>query len=304
MHCCLYDVLKISLVKTNTLKLLFIVNPTSGAGEIDYPQEITRFFEQRAEDIEIYKLPKSCKIDDLKAEIKRAKADRVIAVGGDGTLKIVAECLLKSDTPIGIIPAGSANGMAKELGIPLEVEAALAFAAEAGVKTIHATSINDELCIHLADIGFNAYIVKKFDELPQRGMLTYAKAAWHAFWSHRKMEVELKIDGKIIRQKAAMVALANATEYGSGLKINPNGNLEDELFEVIIVKEYAVMEIVKIWISKLPWNPDKIESFQTHHLKITTKHKVHFQVDGEYLGKVNKVEATLIPKAIRLICAP
>ena len=288
-------------MKSTTLKLLFIVNPTSGNKKVNFKQEIAQFFQARAEEIQLYELPKSCAIEELKNVIEKAKADRVIAVGGDGTLKLVAECLLQTDTPIGIIPAGSANGMAKELGIPLDLDGALTLAAEGGVKKISVITINDEMCIHLADIGFNAYIVKKFDELPERGMLTYAKAAWHAFWNHRKMGVEFKIGDQLIQEKAAMVAIANATSYGSGLKINPDGDLEDDFFEVILVKEYAVMEIIKIWISKLPWNPKKIERFQTRELKIATKHKVHFQVDGEYLGKVNEVEAKIVPRAIQII---
>ena len=100
-----------------------------------------------------------------------------------------------------------------------------------------------------------------------------------------------------------MVVIANATKYGTGLKINPNGKLNDNVFEIILIKEYAVMEILKIWISKLPWNPKKIERFQASAVQITTKHKVHFQVDGEYLGKTNKVEAKLLPNAISLIMA-
>ena len=282
-------------------KLLFIVNPGSGSKEINYSTEIKNFFAQKDAEAIIYELPEKCELEELKSTIQSTNADRVIAVGGDGTLKLVAECLLETKVPIGIIPAGSANGMAKELGIPQELTEALELTISGTPKPIHAVMINDELCIHLADIGFNAYLVKKFEELPTRGMLTYAKAAWHAFWNHQKMDVEFKIDGKMIRQKAAMVAIANATEYGTGLKINPEGKLDDELFEIILVKEYAVMEIIKIWISKLPWNPEKIESFQTSGLKITTKHKVHFQVDGEYLGKVSTIEAKLIPKAIQLI---
>jgi diacylglycerol kinase (ATP) len=291
-------------VKSKTQKLLFIVNPGSGNHTIDFKKEIKTFFKAKEEDFEIYELPKDCAIVDLKATITKSKADRVIAVGGDGTLKLVAECLLETGTPIGIIPAGSANGMAKELGIPLEIQEALALTISGKPKQIHAILINDELCIHLADIGFNAYLVKKFDELQERGMWTYAKATWHAFWYHRKMDVEFKIGKKLIKQKAAMVAIANATQYGSGLQINPDGKLNDALFEVILVKEYAVMEILKIWISKLPWNPKKIESFQASSLKITTKHKVHFQVDGEYIGKVNEIEAKLIPKAIHIIAGP
>ncbi|RZL32471.1 MAG: YegS/Rv2252/BmrU family lipid kinase [Pedobacter sp.] len=283
------------------MKLLFVVNPGSGSKKVNYPAEIKNFFSNRNEQIEIFELPKKCNLATLKEKVLAAKADRVIAVGGDGTLKLVAECVLQTDTPICIIPAGSANGMAKELGIPLNVTEALETIVNAKPKKIHAILINNELCIHLADIGFNAYLVKKFDELPERGMWTYAKAAWHAFWNHRKMSVEFSINGKRIKQKAAMVAIANASSYGTGFKINPDGKLDDELFEIIVVKDYAVMEILKIWISKLPWNPKKIESFQTSSLKITTKHKVHFQVDGEYLGKVNNIEATIIPAAINIL---
>ena len=291
-------------MKSKAQKLLFIVNPNSGKGEVNFNQEIEKFFAEKDETAEIFELPKKCSIDKIKSTIEKAKADRVIAVGGDGTLKLIAECLLGTEMPIGIIPAGSANGMAKELGIPEDLDEALALTINGKPNQIHAVSINNELCIHLADIGFNAYIVKKFDELPTRGMWTYAKAAWHAFWYHRKMDVEFTIDGKTVKQKAAMVAIANAREYGTGFVINPDGKLDDELFEVIIVKDYAVMEILKIWATKLPWNPEKIESFQTSKLKINAKHRVHFQVDGEYYGRVKSIEAKIIPKAICVISSP
>ena len=61
------------------------------------------------------------------------------------------------------------------------------------------------------------------------------------------------------------------------------------------------MEILKIWISKLPWNPKKIESFQASEVKISTKYQAHFQVDGEYMGKTNKIEAKILPNAINII---
>ncbi|WP_225872457.1 diacylglycerol/lipid kinase family protein [Pedobacter polaris] len=288
-------------MKLKIQKLLFIVNPNSGSKDVDYKKEIESFFKSKDEQLEIYQLSENCSLTKIKSIIEKSGADRVIAVGGDGTLKLVAECLLETNIPIGIIPAGSANGMAKELGIPQELNKALELTITGKLKQIHTVLINDELCIHLADIGFNAYLVKKFDELSTRGMVTYAKAAWHAFWYHRKMDVEFKIGNKTIKEKAAMVAIANAKQYGTGFEINPDGKLDDELFEVIIVKEYAVMEIIKIWISKLPWNPKKIERFQSSNLKITTKHKAHFQVDGEYQGKVSTVEAKIMPQAITVI---
>lgn len=284
-----------------TLKLLFIVNPGSGSDNTDFEKEINDFFGPLDHDAEVFLLPEDCIPDQVKQVIENSKADRVIAVGGDGTLKLVAECLNGKNTPIGIIPAGSANGMAKELGIPLDVKEALQLTVSGSPKKIHLVMVNNELCIHLSDIGFNAYIVKKFDDLPQRGMWGYARATWKALWSHHKMEVEFDIEGETIRSEAAMVVVANATMYGTGVKINPEGRLDDDVFEVILVKKYAVMEILKIRFTNLPFNPEKIQLFHTKSLRIKTRHKVHFQVDGEYKGKVNEVHAKILPEAISII---
>jgi len=287
--------------KSTQLKLLFIVNPGSGNGEINFSDVISAYFESLEHTVQIYELPLNCTFDKLKAIVTNSKVDRVIAVGGDGTIKLVAECLLRTETLMGIIPAGSANGMARELGIPTTIKESLDVVVNGLPKKIHAITVNDELCIHLADIGFNAYIVKKFNDLPQRGMWGYTKAAWKALWSHHKMEVMIKIKDKIIHSEAAMVVIANATMYGTGVKINPNGKLDDDFFEVILVKKYSVMEILKLRFTNMALNPKNIEAFQITSLNIQTKHKAHFQVDGEYMGKVNRIEANIIPAAINLI---
>ncbi len=282
-------------------KLLFILNTGSGSGQTDLKEIIQEHLEKSGHLFEIYSLSKNFFIQELKNKISEVNADKVIAVGGDGTLKLVAECLLEKNTPIGIIPAGSANGMAKELGIPLEPIPALEICLHGKPKKIHAITVNDELCIHLADIGFNAYLVKKFNTLNHRGMWGYTKAAWQALWSHNKMEVAFKIKNKMIRSEAAMVVIANATMYGTGVKINPDGMLDDRVFEVVLVKKYSVMEILKLKFTDMKLNPENIQVFQTAELTIRTKRKAHFQVDGEYIGKVNKVDATIILQAISVI---
>lgn len=287
--------------ETTAMKFLFILNPGSGSGNTDYHTLITSFFETLDHTFEIYELSKDCNQDQIKSVIKKAKADRVIAVGGDGTLKLVAECVQGTGKPIGLLPAGSANGMAKELGIPLDIEEALHTAVTGEAKKIHAVLVNGEFCIHLADIGFNAYIIKKFDDLQQRGMMGYAKATWKAIWSHHKMEVEINTEDDKISSEAAMVVIANATMYGTGVKINPEGRLDDDVFEVIVVKKYSFLEILKIRFTNLPFNPEKMETFQTKNLRIKTRHKVHFQVDGEYMGKVNEIKAGIVPDAIAII---
>ncbi|RZM28861.1 MAG: YegS/Rv2252/BmrU family lipid kinase [Pedobacter sp.] len=287
---------------SESLKLLFIINPGSGSKDFNFKDHIAIYFAAKPQhEVSYYELPESCSKADLTKAIADAGADRVVAVGGDGTLKLVAEALLQKDTPIGLIPAGSANGMARELGIPDDPDLALDIVVNGRPKKIHAVIVNEELCIHLADIGFNAYIIKKFDDLPQRGMLGYAKAAWQALWKHHKMEVEIHTVDEVVKSEAAMVVIANATMYGTGVQINPDGKLDDDVFEVILIKRYSAMEILKIKFTNLPFNPETIEIFKTSKLEIKSKHKTHFQVDGEYQGKVNTIKAKLVPEAIQMI---
>lgn len=284
-----------------TQTLFCIVNPGSGSDQINLTDVITSHFEDSNYQLHFLELDRQFEKEWIREEIERAGATRVIAAGGDGTVKLVAECLTGSDLPLAILPAGSANGMAAELSIPIDADQALKIAVEGVPTWVHAVSVNGEFCIHLADLGFNAFLVKKFDSLSQRGMLGYAKAACHALWNHRKMEVELRMEDGTKTSEAAMVVIANGTMYGTGVKINPNGKLTDDRFEVVLVKSYSLMEVLKMRFTQRGFNPQKVEFFQTQELRIRSKHRAHLQVDGEYQGKVNELTAHILPAAIRLV---
>lgn len=282
-------------------KLLFIINPGSGSGEIDWCLIIKNYFELSDFTIDCFSMPADCDIQKIKDKIKIFFPDQVVAVGGDGTVKLVAECLLQKNIPIGILPAGSANGLAKELGISIDPILALNGLINGHLKKVHAIKINNELCLHLSDIGFNAFVIKNFETQSGRGMWGYLKAAVKALWIHRYLMIELQFQNKKVKLKAAMVVIANATQYGTGALINPLGKLDDDVFEVIAVKKISFREIFKMVISHEPFDPKKTEIFQTNSLLIQSRRKAHFQVDGEYLGKVNKVQADIILNALEII---
>lgn len=286
--------------ETVPLKILFVVNPGSGNGSINWKDEINNYFAESPHYIEQFELPNPCNKQAIADKIISFKPDRVVATGGDGTVKLAAECIPDQKMSLGILPAGSANGLAKELGIPSTPKEALDVATGNYQQTIHLVKVNNEICIHLSDIGFNAYVVKKFDQLDHRGMWGYIKAAWKVLWQHDKMELSIQVDDNYIRREAAMVVIANATRYGSGALINPAGRLDDDLFEVVVVKKISLAETFKMMVTHRPYDKTKTELFQTRGLTIQTKKKVHFQVDGEYLGKVKRVEAKLLPRAITI----
>jgi len=98
-----------------------------------------------------------------------------------------------------------------------------------------------------------------------------------------------------------MIVIANATKYGNGVVINPIGKLDDKFFEVIVIKKKSFYEIFKMTFSYGSHDTDKTEIFQTNALSMKSRRKVHFQVDGEYLGKVKEVNAAIVPDALQVI---
>lgn len=286
------------------IKLLFIINPGSGNTKTDWKKEIQDYFKQSPLTVELFELPQPCDTGKLKDIVRKQRPDKVIAVGGDGTLKLVAECTEGMDLPIGLLPAGSANGMAKELGIPATPTEALDIVAKGATRKIHLTEVNNEKCIHLSDIGFNAFVVKKFESEKKRGMWGYVKAAWKVLWAHNRLKVIIKADNTIIQREAAMVVIANATKYGTGVVINPAGKLDDNLFEIVIIKKISFREIFKMRFTHSPFDTSKTELFQTTSLEIHSRRKAHFQVDGEYMGKTNKIHARILPAALEIIAPP
>jgi diacylglycerol kinase (ATP) len=283
---------------------LFIINPGSGAKDVDWTSEIDRFFASSAYRIEKYVLEKNCCIETIKDKIKSAAAGRVVAVGGDGTVKLVAECILNSDIAMGILPAGSANGLAKELGIPVNPLPALQLLLVNDTRFIHVIRVNGQLCIHLSDAGFNASVVKLFESGHIRGMAGYVRAAWKVLWRHSVMRVQMTIDGREITRDAPMIVIANATRYGSGAVINPAGRLDDDVFEVVVVRKISFAEIFKMVFTHAAYNPEKTALYQGKELLVTTQKSVHFQIDGEYQGKIDRIEARLLPGALKILNYP
>jgi diacylglycerol kinase (ATP) len=290
-----------SMTQHKSLEFLFIINPGSGNSTIDWTNEIKNYFTDSTHSIELYHLTKECNIETIKEKIKLFSPEKVIAVGGDGTVKLVAECILDTKIQLGIIPAGSANGLAKEFGISdVPAEALKVLLSEKSQK-IHAVQVNGQLCIHLSDVGLNAYVVKEFENQPVRGMWGYMMASIKVLWQNPLMEVTIKIAQKTIKVKAKMIVIANATKYGSGAVINPIGKLDDELFEVIVIKKISFGEMFKMVVTHKPYDSEKTEIFQTNELFIKSFRRVHFQIDGEYLGKVKEVKAVIVPDCLEVI---
>ena len=115
------------------------------------------------------------------------------------------------------------------------------------------------------------------------------------------MQVAVKTKNDSITREAFMVVLANASKYGTGAVINPEGEINDGAFEVVIVRKLAFLELMRMMIKPGVFNPKNIEIIKATSVTITTNSKFHFQIDGEYKGKVNKITASIVPSFIKIV---
>ena len=286
----------------NAFKFLFVINAVAGANNISWQDIISNYFTGKECSIDYFLFGETPDAASLGKYIADTSPDKVIAVGGDGTVTLVAKVIAGTNAALGILPAGSANGMAKELNIPEMPDEALYIIENGVVSNCDAIKINNkDICLHLADIGLNAQLIKYFDEGKLRGKLGYAKVILKTLWRSQKMDVNIQSKENEIRAAAFMVVLANASKYGTGAVINPEGRLDDGAFEVVVVHKLSIFVLLKMLFRPKQFNPKNIEIFHATSVKIETKRKVHFQIDGEYMGKINNLQATILPNYINII---
>lgn len=286
-----------------TFKVLFVINPGAGAKTgTDWEEIIRAYFADLPHIVYYFVMDDKHDADVLKQFIANIQPDRVVAVGGDGTVTMVSKLVMRTSIAMGILPAGSANGMARELNIPTSPAAALDIIINGSIRRCDLIEINNhDICLHLSDIGLNAQLIKYFDETPWRGKLGYARVAFKTLWRKQHVQVVITTESREERENVFMVVLANASKYGTGAVINPEGSISDGYFEVVIVKKLAMSELFKMMFRPGRFDPAKIQCFRAKAVSITTKKKVHFQIDGEYKGKVASIQAKILPGQISLI---
>ena len=282
-------------------KHLFVINPVSGGTQKDVLiAEIENLFSEYS-----IRIMKTCGHDDaerLEQEIKDFDPDIVSIGGGDGTINQLALTVSKFGKTLGIIPSGSANRLATDLGI--EMSNALKTIKFAKTTSLDIVLINDLPMIHMADLGLNAALVKRYEQEDRRGILGYAVSAIKELNAVNDLfEASLETETSNTNLHTSFLVIANSRQYGTGYEINPTGRLDDQKFEICAMKELSVDTVFQNL-----FNPDnegnKNGIFDMHsynQAKIKLKKAVDFQIDGEYIGKVSELSIKVHSDQIKLM---
>lgn len=293
--------------KNTNMKVLTVLNPIAGGKDkdqfLDYLENqfvrygiVHKLFKTRGERDEY----------EINQIIEEFKPERVLSIGGDGTSSICAKCLMNKDIYLGIIPFGSANGMALELGLSVDPGEALDdFLKSRFYKDLDLYKVNDKyIGMHIGDIGLNARIVEGFEKEKARGMFTYAKHFLRELSQSELIDFEITADGNKMKEEAYMVAFANAKKYGTGVILNWKGDPFDGKIELVFAKDINIRTFLLAGMTAFDDNIAKnapTEIISCKKAKILTNSPVSIQVDGEFIGKLNEVNVKVIPKAVKLV---
>jgi YegS/Rv2252/BmrU family lipid kinase len=234
-------------------------------------------------------------------------AERVIAWGGDGTINSVASAIVKTQAALGIIPTGSGNGLARELGIPARREAALAVALGGRDRSIDAGMLNGHLFFNVAGIGFDAHVAHVFSQAAgrTRGTMAYAATTIRELFRYAPSRYVVSADdGRVMREGGALfISMANTRQWGSGAQIAPQARPDDGYLDLVLVDVRPPLVILaqfwRLYNKSVPRIGGTVMA-RVQELSVAASPAAPVHVDGEPIGMASDITVRVIPGALRV----
>lgn len=287
------------------MKATLLLNPRSGKKRALTVQDMARVMaRENGVEVTIRVIEAPGHGTELAQEAVAAGADRVISVGGDGTLNAVAAGLVGTSVPLGIIAMGSGNGYARSLDLPLRPDAALRVALTGTAKAMDVCYLNDKLFLGTAGIGFDARVAWEFDVSKGRGMWNYMRIILKDILTAKPMRVVVKANNETREAQVLMMVFANTREFGNGAVISPGSAPDDGFAELQLVNKPAFFPLLKAFYDVYTSRADKNKNITTIVSREATVHQEGSlaHLDGEPVVIGNEVRFRLEPKRLMVIC--
>ncbi|HEX6099213.1 MAG TPA: diacylglycerol kinase family protein [Thermoanaerobaculia bacterium] len=284
------------------MKALFLVNERSGRKrDFDIAEVIARTapFE--------HEITGCARKEDVDAIVDRAEAegfDVVFAVGGDGTVHETAKRLIGRKPALGIFPIGSGNGFARHIGLPVDPALTLDSCRGGRIVTIDTAEVNGHPFLGVMGIGFDAEVSERFASSTVRGLQTYVMEGLRAFAEYHAEEYEVTCAGETKREKAFVIAIANASQYGNNARIAPLASLQDGLLDVVVVHDLSLLTAPMLLARLFQGTLDRANS-----VSMTQCTDVHIHrpgpgpahLDGEPFSLPEEIHVRIVPQSLRLL---
>jgi diacylglycerol kinase (ATP) len=249
-------------------------------------------------------------------ELARAAAksgcERVVAVGGDGTVCEVANGIARTDTALAIIPTGTGNDSGRNLGIPSDPLAAARLALSGPIRTIDLGEIEtpqgSTYFVNVAGFGFDAEVTTRVNAFPKLGggTLPYVLGVLQTLGQFRSPSMRITLGDRIVERRVFLVAVANGACYGGGMRIAPDALPDDGLFDVCVVSDLSRLEVLRL-IPKLYSGRHRshpaVELLRCREVHAQSTVRVRCQADGELVGDL-PASFKIHPGGLRCVTGP
>jgi len=263
-------------------KALFILNPYAGVPPVKYI--ISKELSRRKHELSFYK---SLSIDESGTLIKNnfEKFEIFVAAGGDGTVHTIASELIGTEKLLGVLPIGSGNGFAKELGFRTNIKSLLRDIEKKESLTIDVIVVNNNLCLNVTGVGLDSFVAHSFDKLKNRGFWAYVSTTIVNFFRLRPFNVTVSIGGEVIHTGDLFVlTVANTRQFGNNAFISPDALPNDGMMDIVMIRPFPKMMapffIYRLFTKKL--NKSKfVRNVRTAKDITINTDETRFHIDGE-----------------------
>lgn len=284
-------------------KIVFIVNPVSGVKKRFDLQRLLNTHSTLAQcDTVIATTSRPHHAFEIATKAVQQSIDMVVAVGGDGTVREVAEALVGSQTVLGIIPAGSGNGLARHLGIPLNPAKALALLAGPYVHTIDTGRLGGHFFLNVAGFGFDGLIAERFATSTIRGFWVYAWLVLKEYLRYRPATYRFVLGNDVFSATAFLVSLANSSQWGNGAAIAPQAQIDDGRIDVALLQPFPWWAAPAVALRLFAGSIHKsryFHSFRCRALRIETEGGF-IHADGEALAVTTPCAVAIDPASLKV----
>jgi YegS/Rv2252/BmrU family lipid kinase len=239
---------------------------------------------------------------------QRADADLVIIGGGDGTLNAAAEALVETGLPLGILPLGTANDLARTLGIPAGLADASRVIAEGRTQRVDLGRVNGKHFFNVASLGLSVQVARGLDrELKQRwGVLGYPLTLWRTIRGQSAFRARIRCDDARLRVRAIQISVGNGRHYGGGMTIAADAAIDDGALDLVSVAPQGPWQLIGN-LPALRWGwherAARVRHRRCREVEIRTGRSIPINTDGEVTTQT-PAQITVVPGAIAVFVPP
>lgn len=238
----------------------------------------------------------------------QGQADLVIVAGGDGTLNAAVDALVETGLPVGILPLGTANDLARTLGIPTDLELACEIIRAGHTRRIDVGRVNDKHFFNVASLGLSVGITRELTkDVKQRwGVLAYAIAAAKVLWAARPFLAEIRDGDSVYRTSTVQITVGNGRFYGGGMTVADDAAIDDQrldLYSLEIDHWWHLLRLFRALRTGSLANRTGVLTLTGNEFEIRTRRPRSINTDGEITTSTPAL-FRLVPKAVTVFTPP